>query len=417
MILWRYLRLIIVLTLAILLLGGSVSPPTNQLERIRSFTRPVEFDYVSWTLNALAVKLSQYALGTVNYIPEEQHRVLKLEYLDLVWNIQRAEAGLRDIYSDPNIDDPEAASAGLRQQLDEYYLHREQLAPLAESILQKQVAAITAEMGLAVGGQPIPPVLYHSTPLPLALIISPREVIREDHHISLDPDLTVDQQTHLEDQIDAELNVSSLVVPVGGIGMYPTMVMQISEINSLAEIVAHEWVHNYLTLRPLGLNYLTSPELRTMNETAAAIAGKEIGYLLVASYYPELLLPPDTTPQTPSRPGEPPVFNFRAEMNITRVTVDEMLEQGRVEEAEAYMEQRRRFFWDNDYHIRKLNQAYFAFYGAYADLPGGAAGEDPVGAAVRALRQNSPSLAHFLNTISWMSSFEQLQQVLTQQQS
>ena len=49
------------------------------------------------------------------------------------------------------------------------------------------------------------------------------------------------------------------------------------------------------------------------------------------------------------------------------------------------MEQRRQLFVENGYYIRKLNQAYFAFYGAYADVPGGAAGEDPVGPAVRAL--------------------------------
>lgn len=76
------------------------------------------------------------------------------------------------------------------------------------------------------------------------------------------------------------------------------------------------------------------------------------------------------------------------------------------------MEQRRAFFWENGYAIRRLNQAYFAFYGAYADQPGGAAGSDPVGPAVRALRQSSPSLASFINRISWMTSFAQLQQAL-----
>jgi len=76
------------------------------------------------------------------------------------------------------------------------------------------------------------------------------------------------------------------------------------------------------------------------------------------------------------------------------------------------MEARRRFFWDNGYLIRKINQAYFAFYGAYADQPGGAAGEDPVGAAVRELRAQSPSLAAFLKRIAWMTSFEQLREVV-----
>ena len=73
------------------------------------------------------------------------------------------------------------------------------------------------------------------------------------------------------------------------------------------------------------------------------------------------------------------------------------------------MEARREIFWQNGYAIRKLNQAYFAFYGAYADVPGGPAGEDPVGPAVRALREQSDSLADFVKCIAWMTSFEELQ--------
>jgi hypothetical protein len=78
------------------------------------------------------------------------------------------------------------------------------------------------------------------------------------------------------------------------------------------------------------------------------------------------------------------------------------------------MEQRRQIFVKNGYAIRKLNQAYFAFYGAYADVPGGAAGEDPVGPAVRALRSRSKSLADFINRIAWMTSFDQLRKAVGQ---
>jgi hypothetical protein len=133
-------------------------------------------------------------------------------------------------------------------------------------------------------------------------------------------------------------------------------------------------------------------------------------------FYPELLPPPppeqSDQPQTDEATLEPPPFDFRAEMRTTRLKVDELLAEGKIEEAEAYMEERRQFFWEHGYHIRKLNQAYFAFHGAYADLPGGAAGEDPVGAAVRTLRAQSPSLAEFLKRIAWMSSFEQLQEAI-----
>jgi len=182
--------------------------------------------------------------------------------------------------------------------------------------------------------------------------------------------------------------------------------------------VAHEWIHNYLTLRPLGLLYGETPELRTMNETTASIAGNEIGGLVIKRFYPELIAPSTSlkmslisAPFDHPEPGDflRPKFDFRAEMHETRVTTDALLAEGKIDEAEAYMESRRLVFLKNGYLIRKLNQAYFSFYGAYADSPGGAAGEDPVGPAVRALRAQSKSLADFVNTISWMTSFEQLQ--------
>jgi hypothetical protein len=287
---------------------------------------------------------------------------------------------------------------------------------VAESILQEQLAQTADAMDLSMGGQPLPPILYHSTPLPSALIVSPRDKIKQDADISLVPGLTIEQKTALEDKVDQAMNVSSLVVGIGGIGVYPTMVMQTSDLNWLAEVVAHEWVHNFLTLRPLGINYLSSPELRTINETTASIAGKEIGRALIERYYPELAPPPPPeeppASASPAQPAEPPAFDFQKEMHLTRINVDRLLAEGKVKEAEDYMEERRVFFWDHGYRIRKLNQAYFAFYGAYADEPAGAAGEDPVGAAVRQLRAQSPSLSVFLNRISWISSFEQLQQLV-----
>ncbi len=92
---------------------------------------------------------------------------------------------------------------------------------------------------------------------------------------------------------------------------------------------------------------------------------------------------------------------------------DRLLAEGKINQAEVYMESRRQFFWDNGYAIRKFNQAYFAFYGAYNDEPGGgASGEDPVGPAVVALRAQYTNLSDFLNDISWVTSFDQLQNLL-----
>jgi hypothetical protein len=393
-----------------LLLAFSNYPPGDELQRIRAFSRPLEFDYVGWTLNALGTKLGQVALGAADTLTPEEQSQLVLDYLDLISRIDQADHRLNEIYANPEIANPEIASQLLRQQLSDLEAQRELLGPVAESILQGQVSQIVAELGLTVGGQPVPPVLFHSTSLPTALIVSPRDEIKQLHNISLEPDIHVDQRTILEDSIDQAFDVSSLIVDVGGIGVYPTMITETSNLNFLTEVIAHEWVHNFLSLRPLGLNYFTSPELRTMNETAAALAGKEIGLAVMERFYPELV-PPPPPPETPSEPGEPPpppTFDFRDEMRQTRVTVDQLLADNKIEEAEAYMEARRQVFWEHGYRIRKLNQAYFAFYGAYADAPGGAAGEDPVGEAVRALYANSPSLESFLKRIAWMTSFEDL---------
>jgi hypothetical protein len=417
-ILRQTLRVGAVILLAILILSSSNMPPGDLAQRARAFTRQIEFDFVGWTLDALRVKLGQYALGSDNYISSDSQHQLVVDYLGLIHQIQRVEAQLNVVFADPNISDPQSASADLRTTLDDLYAQRDQVAPVAEAILQTQLSSVASDLDLTIGGQPIPPVLYHSTALPWALIISPRDEIRQEADISLIPDITVDQHVVLEKQVDGALDVSSLVVGIGGIGLYPTMINQTSNINWLTEVIAHEWTHNILSLRPLGLNYFTSPELRTMNETAASIAGKEIGLALIERYYPEFVPPPPPPPLSDSdEPGpapEPPVFDFRAEMHATRVNVDKLLEDGKIEEAELYMEVRRKIFWENGYLIRKLNQAYFAFYGAYADLPGGAAGEDPVGAAVRELRARSDSLADFLNTMSWMTSFDQLERAVKQ---
>jgi hypothetical protein len=409
----RLLLLAAICLLILTILGGSIpQPPQTVSQKAQVFTQGIGFDFIGWTLDALSLKLFDFALGASAYMtPEGRHRLV-LVYMDLVQQIQKAEREVRSAYTDPNVANPEVATAATRKRLEELYAQRNRVAPLAENILQGQLNSIASDMGLVVGGQAIPPVLFHSTPLPLQLTISPRDVIRRDADISLSPDLTLDQQVELEERVDKALDVSSLVVRIGGIGVYPTMVDQTSNLNWLSEVIAHEWIHNFLTLRPLGISYMESPELRTMNETTASIAGIEIGRMLLERYYPEMVPPPAAGSSGTTPAPDPNAFNFNKEMHTTRVKVDQLLAEGKVEEAEDYMEQRRQLFWENGYGIRKLNQAYFAFHGAYADEPLGAAGEDPVGAAVRALRAQSPSLTHFLNQISWMTTFEQLQQAV-----
>jgi len=395
-------------------LGPSTITVIDSKARVRAFTRPIEFDFVEWTMDALEVKLERLPLNTIDYLDREGQRQIVFDYINLIGEIQQAEGELNLIYTNPEIDNPESQAKPIRENLDSLYILRADLAPLAENVLQEMLSTIVADMGFTPLGQPIPPVMYHSTPLPWALIVSPRERIEQQANISLETTLTLEDHILLENEIAETLDVSTLVVPIGGVGTYPTMVAQTTNLNWLATVIAHEWIHNYLTLRPLGIRYEQTPELRTMNETTAKLAGNEIGAALIAEFFPERVPPPPPPPEPPDpQPTpEPERFDFRAEMYETRIQADALLAEGKVEDAENYMEQRRLIFWENGYRIRKLNQAYFAFYGAYADQPVSSAGEDPVGAAVRQLRAQSGSLIEFVDTISKFKSFEELQNLL-----
>ena len=277
-----------------------------------------------------------------------------------------------------------------------------------EGILEGQISAVLVDEGLGTLGQVLPPLALHFTPLPDVLIISPRDEIRVEASLSLDG-LTADQRSALEDAVDARFDVSSLVVDIGGMALYPSMLGETDRLSWAIETAAHEWVHHYLFFFPLGLNYFDggNPDTRIINETTAELLGQEIALEVYRRYYPELV-PPEPppapepaaspTPTPTPDPAAPPVFDFAAAMNETRVTVDALLADGQVDAAEAYMHERQVFFHDHGYALRKLNQAFFAFYGGYqaAGADQGAAGEDPIGPAVRAVRDHTGSVADFL---------------------
>ena len=134
-----------------------------------------------------------------------------------------------------------------------------------------------------------------------------------------------------------------------------------------------------------------------MNETVVGIVSKEIGGGIYDEYYDGEKTAPAALPV-----GS---FDYYGEMRITRLAVDEYLARGEVAQAEAYMEARRQFMEDNGYYIRKLNQAYFAFHGAYADRPDSVS---PIGAELRELRDRSDSLKDFLETAAAMTSRQDL---------
>lgn len=407
---------ILTIVLSACLITGSDLMDAGTDARFLRYTRSIEFDHGQWIRSAFWLKTEQASLNLPEVMSAQEQKQIVLETAQKYGQLEQIAGETMTIYADPETENPDKAVAPLIAQAKEVKKRLNEISPLAETIIQEQVSTILAEQGLTLGGQPIPPVLFHASPLPDKLIISPRNEILQKASISIESTLSLDEINRLEERVSQDENVSALVVPVGGIGVYPTMVQQSSDLAWLIGTVCHEWTHNYLDYRPLGWNYSTSGELRTMNETTASVAENELRQLVLERYYPELLPSPSVgqSAQTSSSDEGPkaPVFDFQKEMHATRVHVDELLKAGKIDEAEAYMNAQREIFWNNGYPIRKLNQAYFAFYGAYADVPGGAAGEDPVGPAVRRLREQSPSLAAFINRIAWMSSFAALKKAV-----
>lgn len=398
-----------------LLLSGSELVIQGRSDQVRRYTRAIEFDYVSWTMQALGIKLEYSGLEAEAYLDQQARTDLVRQFLQQVEQVSRLQGQLANALADPTLADPQAAAAPLATQLAAEQATLDQLQPLAEAVLQQELSGVLADWGLGVGGAAWPPVSFRFSRLPMALIVSPRNVIQEEANIQLVPDLSLTSQIGLERRVEAGLDVSALVVPIGGLSTYPTMVMETPALDWLSQTIAHEWTHHYLALRPLGLAYSSNPEMRTINETVASLVGREAGLELLRRFYPEAVPPPPAPPSEtpePAVPPSPPVFDFRAEMHETRITVDQLLADSEIEQAESYMEARRAVFWDAGYHIRRINQAYFAFYGAYADIPGGAAGADPVGTAVRTLWDRIGDPVAFLRKIAWVTSFAELQQLV-----
>ncbi|MEK7777470.1 MAG: hypothetical protein AAB303_02455, partial [Chloroflexota bacterium] len=242
--------------------------------------------------------------------------------------------------------------------------------------------------------------------LPTLLVTSPRDRIRRLEDVLLVPQITPREREALEDSIASQENISALVEGIGGISTYPAIVSS-GGLRDVLVTASHEWLHNYLFFRPLGQSYRKDSDMSTINETTANLFGEEMGDLVYARLTGEA--PRVRTPGVPPEPCPQDQFCFQREMRQTRAQAEQLLAQGKVEEAEAYMEERRRVFVENGYLIRKLNQAYFAFHGTYADSPSSVS---PIYEQLLEMRRASPSLGAFIHRIAGVSSYSEFMDML-----
>ena len=409
--LYRLVPVIIFLLFFILIFKQEWPSFGDEDYQLSTITNHFTFDYLIWEANAIGTKAEAILSNSHTYLDEATRQQIVLDTIALISEIQQIEAEISYIYTNPNELNPDAASAQLQQALIDKRKALADMQPLAEAIVQEQVGIMLKEEGFEVLGQTWPPVMMYMSPLPSLLIISPRDKIERENAMSLVPGVPVPEQERMETAVFENLDKSALVVPIGGMATYPAMIMETSSINWLSEVTAHEWSHHWMGFHPIGLNY-SDPQLRTINETVASTIDQEIRDKVIVRYFPDYMPQPSptTSSSAPAAPAAPSTFDFQSEMAQTRIRADELLAEGKIEEAEAYMEEQRVRFVENGYPIRKLNQAYFAFYGAYADRPG-ATGSDPTGPMIRDIRAASPSLRAFMDTMAQVGSFADLEKI------
>jgi len=244
----------------------------------------------------------------------------------------------------------------------------------------------------------MPPVTLALTQPLRLLVISPRDEIWEVSWALLDPRMPMSEAPELEREVE-RLNVSALVVDQVAIATYPTLIPENTPPASALQIVGHEWTHTALFFTALGQAYGSSPQARNINETTADVVGNEVANGLLRKVGEEPRFGVATTG------SEPQIVR---ELRTIRQQVDAMLAAHDVEGAEAYMEVQRQRLNAEGYHIRRLNQAYFAFHGNYEEGP---AASTVVPEGVRAVRASSSSLADFLSRIGGVTTVDQLRQL------
>jgi len=377
---------------------------------------PYRFNVVSWELGNLPDKWIRRTIGAPSYSFDHSDPVRSAErahrYFEIGKRIRAIEHRLIGLeVNAPPADDSVDQIGNLRRERDGLRETQSALRPAVEETLEAAVAHTLQDIGFKAWAGVFPPVDTALTGSPTVLILSPRDRIQREDGGLLRTGLANDERQRIETRIEEATNLSALVENTGGIALYPSITADGFELEHALEIIAHEWVHQWLWFRPLGRRYFESGDLTTLNETVATIAGIEISQLALERLTgrPDARTPanqPQPAEAGNSSPSREPSFDFHGEMRATRVRVDALLEAGDIDGAEAYMEERRRVFVSEGYPIRKLNQAYFAFHGTYATT--GAAGVSVIGEQVQELRRRSASLAEFLRAAAQFTSAEDL---------
>jgi len=390
--------------MALLLLTMLVVPVDNfRLSPVRLVAADHLFSLVQWEITNFPQKwvhaLWQLIPGKK---PSREERIRLIdEYLQLSRKVQKEEDRIEGVLIRQSATRGSGSAAKevapTRDYLDELSAQRRRLRARAEEAVEAELSSVLAELGFKSRiGLIFPPVDLKFQEPPTLLIVSPRDELRVLGSVLLDSDLKGVERDAIEQQILREQNISALVDDLAGLATYPTIVSDLFTTRTVMRTAAHEWLHAYFFFRPLGQSLRNTDDMFTMNETAADIAGRELGDLVFERIGGDL-----SVSASRYAPAEDRYPDFTRVMRETRTRVEELLGEGKIEEAEQYMREQQWFLRLRGFNIRKLNQAYLAFRGRYAESP---ASVSPLGERLNELRELLPSVGDFIREISRVSS-------------
>ena len=411
-------RRVMVLFFALAMLGSSAIPA--HLARLDHFSMAVagySWDLIGWEAGALFEKAVAAVKQPADELGDTAATQAVISYLNRASRIGEIERELTRRASLATSASAAPTTDQLTFELGELRSDQDAVRPQVEQVIERQVSTLLAEADFYwIGQQVWPPVSFTFVEPPKKLVVSRRDRIETIYSQMLEADISLSEIIDAEGDIYEQFNAVGYVTDIGGLGAFPTMVVDRASLRWVLSTVAHEWTHNYLVFHALGWNYFKSQDMTTINESVAEIVGNEIGDQVLGRYYPEMVPPPSTSSSasesganTSEDVSAPPVFSFQDEMRVTRLEVDRMLNAGDVAGAEAYMEARRQIFVENGYALRALNQAYFAFHGSYGTSP---ASTSPIGPKLDALRAAMPDVASFLETVREFTTPEDLDNAL-----
>ena len=387
---------------ALLALPGCVAPAGDIVAGVRASAAHDSFNIAVWEL-----RHASDIVAALNTPPENPGAID--EYFEISARLREAAGRAAWLLANRPADDPELLEALEEEEAIEQEL--EEIRARATLALRGLAMITMREAGL-VSDPPVfgeivfPPVSFVMEELPKALIVSPRDRIASMESLPLRPDISTEEILRLEEAL-TDRDLSALVVNIGGMGTYPALVRATSTRDFTIRTILHEWVHHYLFFHPLGQRYAAGGDMTTINETVANMVAAETAALALDQ-------PPTVfrVPEPPTEPHrDPGVFDFGAYMRETRIEAERLLADGQIDEAETYMEERRvHLNEEHGYAIRKINQAYFAFHGSYADSPAGGS-VSPIYGQLIEVRNQTGSVAEFLRAVRQIKSAADLERL------